>query len=55
LPAIVFGTALRLLMLSIMPYAYWGADSNSYYSFANQLLDRGYISLDENGAMSIRC
>lgn len=47
IPAILFGAALRLLMLSYLPYAYWGSDSRSYYSFAHKLLTEGYISLDE--------
>lgn len=47
LPAILFGAVLRLLMLHYSPYAYWGSDSRSYYSFAHMLLDRGDISLDE--------
>lgn len=46
-PALVVGAALRLLLLSYMPYAYWGSDSRSYYSFVHLLLDEGKISLDE--------
>jgi 4-amino-4-deoxy-L-arabinose transferase-like glycosyltransferase len=46
-PALLLGGVLRLLFLSYMPYAYWGSDSSSYFSFAYQLLSRGDISLDE--------
>jgi hypothetical protein len=37
---------LRGLMLSYIPYAYWGSDSKSYFSFAYELLSRGQITLD---------
>ena len=47
LPALALGAFLRVLLLSYLPYAYWGSDSKSYYSFAHQLLSRGDISLDE--------
>ena len=47
IPALVFGAILRTLMLSYLPYAYWGSDSRSYFSFAHKLLTEGYISLDE--------
>jgi hypothetical protein len=47
LPAIAFGAVLRLLLLSYLPYAYWGSDSRSYFSFAHMLLEKGYVSLDE--------
>ncbi len=46
LPAIAVGAILRVLLLSYMPYAFWGADSASYYRFAHTLLEKGYISLD---------
>jgi hypothetical protein len=45
IPAILFGAVLRALLLSYLPYAHWGSDSRSYYSFAHQLLTEGYISL----------
>lgn len=45
IPAILFGAILRGMMLSYLPYAYWGSDSRSYYSFAELLLDEGKISL----------
>jgi hypothetical protein len=44
-PAIILGAILRGLMLSYLPYAYWGSDSRSYYGFTEQLLDTGKISL----------
>ena len=47
IPALLFGAVLRGLMLSYLPYAYWGSDSRSYFSFAHKLLTEGYISLDE--------
>jgi hypothetical protein len=47
IPAMMFGAALRLMMLHYSPYAYWGSDSRSYFSFAHKLLTEGYISLDE--------
>jgi hypothetical protein len=46
-PALVIGAVLRLLLLSYIPYAYWGSDSRSYYSFAHQLLDQGVVNLEE--------
>ena len=47
LPALVFGAALRLLLMSYCPYALWGADSRSYFSFAHKLFNHGWISLGE--------
>lgn len=47
IPAIVFGAVIRALLLSYLPYAYWGADSKSYFGFAHKLLTEGYISLNE--------
>jgi len=41
------GAGLRLLLLSYLPYAFWGADSRSYYSFAHKLISEFYVSLDE--------
>lgn len=46
-PAILFAATLRALLLSYSPYAYWGSDSNSYFSFAERLLTEGKISLYE--------
>ena len=45
LPAIVLGGVLRWMLTSYLPYAYWGSDSRSYFSFAELLLDSGKISL----------
>ncbi|MGB8165932.1 MAG: hypothetical protein WCF18_00470 [Chthoniobacteraceae bacterium] len=47
IPALVFGATLRLLLVSYLPYAFWGADSRSYYSFAHKVITEGYVSLDE--------
>src|SRR5687767_9887196 len=47
IPALAFGAALRILLMSYLPYGYWGSDSKSYYSFAHMLLSEGYVSLDE--------
>jgi hypothetical protein len=44
-PALIFGAILRGLMLSYLPYAYWGSDSRSYFGFTEQLLDTGDFSL----------
>jgi hypothetical protein len=43
----MIGAVLRLLLLSYMPYAYWGSDSRSYFSFVHQLLDQGVVNLEE--------
>ena len=45
IPAMLAGSVIRLLLLNYLPYAYWGSDSNSYYSFAQKLLSEAYISL----------
>jgi hypothetical protein len=47
IPAVLFGAVLRWLLLSYMPYANWHADSYSYYSFADRLLEAGKWDLDE--------
>ena len=47
IPAMIFGAVLRIVLISYLPYAYWGADSRSYYSFAHKLITEGYVSLDE--------
>lgn len=44
-PAIALGAVLRAVLLSYLPYAYWGSDSNSYFGFAERLLTEGKISL----------
>lgn len=45
IPAVLFGAALRVLLLHYSPYAYWGSDSDSYFSFAYNILENGYVSL----------
>ncbi len=45
IPAVLFGAVLRGLLLSYLPFAYWGSDSRSYFGFTEQLLDSGKISL----------
>src|SRR3954471_17128959 len=47
LPAIIFGAVLRTLFLSYLPYAFWGADSRSYFSFAHELIANHAVSLHE--------
>jgi len=47
IPALLFGAALRLILLHYSPYAYWGSDSRSYFGFTNGALTEGYFSLNE--------
>ncbi len=47
IPALLFGAALRLILLHYSPYAYWGSDSRSYFGFTNGVLSEGYFSLNE--------
>lgn len=47
LPALVAGLILRALLLSYSPYAYWGSDSRSYFTFATGVLNDFYFSLNE--------
>lgn len=47
LPAVLFGAFLRLCFLRYMPYAYWGADSRSYYDFTFKLVTTHGFSLNE--------
>src|ERR1700677_2412926 len=47
IPAFVFGAVLRALFMRYLPYAFWGADSRSYYYFAHKLLSHGAISLGD--------
>ena len=44
-PAIVVGAALRAVLMSYLPLAYWGSDSRSYFSFTEILLTEGELSL----------
>ncbi len=46
-PAILFGLGLRLLLSSVQPYAYWGSDSESYFTFTYRLLTEGVGSIPE--------
>lgn len=46
-PALVFGLALRATLFSYSPYAYWGSDSRSYFSFTSGILNEFYFSLNE--------
>ncbi len=41
----MLGGVLRGMLLSYSPYAYWGSDSNSYFSFTEILLTHGEVSL----------
>jgi hypothetical protein len=45
LPALVVGGVLRLLLLHYFPYAMWGADSRSFFTFTHKYLATGSISL----------
>ncbi len=47
LPAILIGLALRVIFLAYHPLAYWGSDSESYFSFAYRLLHEGILSIPE--------
>jgi hypothetical protein len=47
LPALAFGLALRLLLLSYSPLAYFGSDSRSYFGFPHGVLTEFYFSLNE--------
>jgi hypothetical protein len=47
IPAILFGAALRLLLLDYSPYAYFGSDSKSYFFFAFDAFTRLSLGLDE--------
>jgi len=46
-PAVLFGLALRLMLMSYSPYAFWGSDSRSYFGFTNGVLTEFYFSLNE--------
>ena len=47
IPALLIGAILRMMILSYSPYAYWGSDSRSYFSFASGVLNKFYFSLVE--------
>jgi hypothetical protein len=46
-PALIFGGLLRVLFISYLPYAFWGADSRSFYTFAHKFLSHGALSLGD--------
>lgn len=45
IPAIAFGFVLRAILTAYQPLAYWGSDSESYFSFAYRLLNEGAVSI----------
>lgn len=45
IPALVFGFVLRAILTAYQPLAYWGSDSESYFSFAYRLLNEGVASI----------
>lgn len=45
IPAIIFGLVLRAILTAYQPLAYWGSDSESYFSFAYRLLNEGVASI----------
>ncbi len=47
IPAILLGGILRGILLSYSPYAYWGSDSWSYFSFAYKMLTTLDTSLND--------
>ncbi len=47
IPAVLLGSVLRWLLLSYQPFAYWGTDSSSYYTFVDNLLTKGDFELKE--------
>lgn len=47
IPALVVGGVLRLLFVRYLPYAFWGSDSRSYFSFAHKLIALGQVSLGD--------
>jgi hypothetical protein len=47
IPALIIGAVLRILFMAYLPYAFWGADSRSFYSFAHKLFYSGSLSLGD--------
>lgn len=47
MPAMVFGAVLRALLVSYLPYAFWGPDARSFYKFPHTLLTEHYVSFPE--------
>jgi len=46
-PALLFGGLLRILLISYLPYGFWGADSRSFYVFAHKFVSHGALSLGD--------
>lgn len=46
-PALLVGSALRAMMLSYLPYGFFGPDAKSYFNFAHELMDHRRFELDE--------
>lgn len=46
-PALLFGAFLRILLTSYLPYAYWNADSRSFYVFTHKFIQNGSLSLGD--------
>jgi hypothetical protein len=45
--ALIVGAFLRVLVISYLPYALWGADSRSHYAFAQYLMEEHHLHMDE--------
>jgi len=46
-PALVLGAVLRAMILSYMPYGFWGPDSKSYFDFAHELINHHRFEFEE--------
>lgn len=47
IPALLFGAMLRILLTSYLPYAFWNADSRSFYVFTQKFMQHGWFSLGD--------
>jgi len=47
IPALLFGALLRILLTSYLPYAYWNADSRSFYTFTQKFVQHSWLSLGD--------
>jgi len=47
IPALLFGALLRILLTTYLPYAYWNADSRSFYVFTQKFMQHGWLSLGD--------
>lgn len=47
IPALLFGAILRILLTSYLPYAFWNADSRSFYTFTQKFMQHGWFSLGD--------